>query len=164
MGILSGVESEMYEPIERSENGDDLAAMLCDQFVALGHRRPAVARVIEEENVVLLVLAWWEEEGKELLNRVAPSLGELVELEARREVVDMRTAVTPDGYRAMVSFVLGAETEDRVERRVALQNWAAQVRRNAAVQQGMYRARRKELVRFRNALRRTRAEARAVRS
>jgi hypothetical protein len=155
------VESEIYQPIERFEDGNDLATMLCDQFVALGHRRPAVARVVEDEDVVLLVLAWWEEESKALLNAVAPTLGELVGIDARREVVDLRTAVTPDGCRAMVSFVLGEHTEDGAERRMALCNWARQVRRNALRQRIAYRERREELVRFREELRRTRDEARA---
>jgi hypothetical protein len=69
MSILSSVESETYEPIERFE---------------------------------------------------APTLGELVGIDARREVVDLRTAVTPDRCRAMVSFVLGEPTDDRAERRMAL--------------------------------------------
>jgi hypothetical protein len=162
MGIISGVESEMYEPIERFAHGDDLATMLGDQFVALGHRRPAVVRVVEMEDVVLLVLAWWEAEGRALLNAVAPALGELVGIDARREVVDLRTAVTPDGCRAMVSFVLGEPTEDRAERRMALYNWAEQARRNARRQRIAYLERREDLARFRDALRRTRAEARAL--
>jgi hypothetical protein len=134
--------------------------MLCDQFAALGHRRPAVARVVEEGDVMLLVLAWWEE-GKQLLDEVAPTLAELVGLDARREIVDLRTAVTPDGCRAMVSFVLGAPTEDGTERSAALRNWAEQVRRNAAHQQIVYQERRAELRRFRIELQRTRVEARA---
>jgi hypothetical protein len=138
----------------------DLATMLCDQFVALGHRRPAVARVVVEGNVVLLVLAWWEEAGKKLLNEVAPALGELVALDARREVVDLRTTVTVDGCRAMVSFVLGEPTEDGSERSAALRNWAEQVRRNAINQQDLYRERRAELRRFRLQLHRTRVELR----
>jgi hypothetical protein len=135
--------------------------MLCDQFAALGLRPPAVARVIEEDDVVLLVLGWWEDAGKEVLDSIAPTLGELVGLDAGREVVDVRTAVTPDGCRAMVSFVLGAETEDRAEASAALRNWAEQVRRNAAEKQAVYKLRRKELRRFRVELRRARAEIRA---
>ncbi len=111
------------------ESGAELAEMLCDQFVALGHRRPAVARVVEDGDVVLLVLAWWDEVGRELLDSVAPTLGELVGFERRREVVDLRTAVTADGCRAMVSFVLGATTEAGTERRAALHSWVEQVRR-----------------------------------
>jgi hypothetical protein len=161
VSILSAVASGMYESIGRSDCDEGLAGMLCDQFVALGYRRPAVARVVQDGDVALLVLAWWEEAGRDLLNAVAPTLGELVGLDARREVVDLRTAVTPDGRRAMVSFVLGAETEDGTERRVALRNWAEQVRRNAASRQVEYQARREELWRFRLELRRVRAEARA---
>jgi hypothetical protein len=92
---------------------------------------------------------------------VAPTLGELIRFERRRELVDLRTALTADGARAIVSFVLGAETEDGSERAVALRNWAEQVRRNSARQQEEYRIRRAELHRFRLELRRTRAEARA---
>lgn len=111
--------SEMYEPRESFE-GEGLAEMICDQVAALGHRRPALARVVEEGDLVLVVLDWWEEAGQALLDAVAPTLGELVALEARREVVDLRTAVTPDGSRAMVSFVLGATTDDEVERALAM--------------------------------------------
>jgi hypothetical protein len=150
----------MHGRVEERRDSD-LAEMLCDQFVALGHRRPAVARVVEDGDVLLLVLAWWEEAGKELLDLVAPTLGELVHLERRRELVDLRTAVTGDGCRAMVSFVLGAPTEDGTEERVALRNWTEQVRRNALEQQGIYRTRRAELRRFRVELARSRAEARA---
>jgi hypothetical protein len=148
----------MRDPVE---GRGDLAEMLCDQFVALGHRRPAIARVLEDGDVVLLVLSWWEEAGKELLESVAPSLGELVRLERRRELVDLRTAVTADGCRAMVSFVLGAEIEDRVERAAAMRGWTEQVRRNARLQQELHRERRAELRRFRVELARSRAEARA---
>jgi hypothetical protein len=143
--------------------GEDLAKMLCDQFAALGHRRPAVARVVDDGDVVVLVLGWWEGAGKELLDAVAPILGDLVGFERRRELVDLRTAVTVDGCRAVVSFVLGANTEDGSERRVAMRNWAEQVRRNAMRQQSLQRERRAELRRFRVELARSRAQARARR-
>jgi hypothetical protein len=152
-----GVEPERRESVDRSECDGDLAMMLCDQFAALGHRRPAVARVVEEGDVVLLVLAWWEEEGKEPLNAVAPTLGELISLDTRREIVDVRTAVTPDGCRAMVSFVLGASTEDKVERAVAVRNWVKQVQRHAIRQQEYCRRRRPELVRLQASIRLERA-------
>jgi hypothetical protein len=97
----------MHEPIEECDGGG-LADMLCDQIVAFGHRRPAVARVVVDEEVVLLVLAWRDGADKELLDRAAPALGELVDLDRRQEVLDLRTAVTADGCRAMVSFVLAA--------------------------------------------------------
>jgi hypothetical protein len=160
VSILPGVGAETEGSVEEHGHGD-LATMLCDQFVALGHRRPAVARVIVEGDVVLVVLAWWEEAGKELLDGVAPTLAELVRIDARREIADLRTAVTPDGRRAMVSFVLGATTEDGNERRAALQGWAEQVRRNAIRQQGVLRERRAELRRFRTELARNRGRLRA---
>jgi hypothetical protein len=154
------VVPEKHEPVEERE-GAALAEMLCDQFVAVGRRRPAVARVVEDRDVVLLVLAWPEEAGRDPLDSIAPTLGELVRLERRREVLDLRTAVTGDGCRAMVSFVLGATTEDRSEREAALRNWAEQVRRNAVRQQGVLQARRAELRRFRLELARSRVAARA---
>jgi hypothetical protein len=160
VSILPVVEPETEGSVEEHQH-DGLAAMFCDQFVALGHRRPAVARVIVEGDVVLLVLAWWEEAGKELLDRVAPTLAELLRLDSRREIADLRTAVTPDGRRAMVSFVLGKATEDGGERRAALQGWAEQVRRNATRQQDILRERRAELKRFRIELARRRGQLRA---
>ena len=144
------------------EDWHQLADLLCDQFVALGYRRPAVARIVGEGDLLLLVLGWSEREGRQVLDELAPVLAELVSLDTHREVLDLGTSVTFDCSRAMVSFVLGGPV-DEPERFDALQGWWLQVRSNTRREQARNTQRQRELVRLRAEMTGLRAELRAHR-
>lgn len=151
------------DPIGISDDWHQLAELLCDQFVALGYRRPAAARIVGENDVLLLLLGWSEDAGGNLLEQIAPALAELVTMDLRREVAGLGTAVTPDGCRALVSFVLGSPVEASSERFEAIQGWCTQVQSNARRQQARHLQRRHELRRLRDEMTTLRAELRAQR-
>jgi hypothetical protein len=71
--------------------------------------------------------------------------------------------VTPDGCRALVSFLLGSSVESSSERFEAVQGWCAQVQRNTRRQQARHRQRRHELHLLRSEMTTLRAELRAQR-
>jgi hypothetical protein len=144
------------------EDWPELTELLCDQFVALGFRRPAVARLVSDEDVLLLLLGISEQERGQL-ESVAPALAELVTMDLRQEVTDLGTSVTADGCRAIVSFVLGRPVAPPPERFEALQRWCAQVHRNARRQQDCHRQRCREMGRLRAEMETLRAELRARR-
>jgi hypothetical protein len=157
-----GVYSERPGPTGIRENWHELAGLLCDQFAALGYRRPAVARLVSEGDVLLLLLGWSEQAGGSL-DVVAPSLAELVTMDLHQEVTDLGTSVTTDGCRAIVSFVMGSPVEASSERFEAVKGWCNQVHRNARRQQACHRQRRRELTRLRAEMTTLRAELRAQR-
>jgi hypothetical protein len=155
-----------------------LAEMLADQFAALDDVRPVESRVIEDGDVVIFAFTWplsradevilaaghgaqVTEFRSELLQMIAPSLAELVELDLGRQVAGSQSTLAEDPRHVMVTFALGAPKGTDPEAAEALQNWARQLRRNADAQRRRYRKRREELRRLREELIRQREAGRS---
>jgi hypothetical protein len=162
---------------ERRSTGSDrqeLARLLSCQFESLGESRPSRVRVAEEANTVSLAFGWplapWEailvRSGQqhrlerfrlELLEAIAPSLAEVVEIEIGREARSRSLALAARGQEATVGFALGGPTEDGAESRRAIRNWSLQVRRSARHQRSEHRRQVERLKRATEAMRRAKS-------